>query len=140
MTPRPFGTILSASGLLTLAAAAVLLLSSPEQGSAQETPPPAPTLEIGALEAAAAGHASRAEQVRAELGELLGAEAVERAAETRGIDLDRVKDRAATLDDAAVLALAPLVGESSAAVAQSRTITISVYTIIIFLLILILIT
>lgn len=140
MTPRPFGTMLSASGLLTLAAAAVLLLSAPEQGSAQETPSPAPTLDMGALEAAAVGHTSRAEAVRAELGALLGAEAVERAAEARGIELDRVKERAATLDDAAVLALAPLVSESSAAVAQNRTITISVYTVIIFLLILILIT
>jgi hypothetical protein len=140
MTKRLSRSPLRSSGLLALAAAVSLLALSPTAGLAQETAPPAPTLELGALEAAAAAHTAPADRVRGDLDELLGAEAVERAAEARGLDLDRVKERAATLDDAAVLALAPLVSESAEAVAQSRTITISVYTIIIFLLILILIT
>lgn len=133
-------TMLRPSRLLALAAAAALLAFSPAAGLAQEATGMAPSLELGALEAAAAAHTSPADRVRGELEGLLGAEAVERAAEARGIDLERVRERAATLEDAAVLALAPLVSESAEALAQNRTITISVYTIIIFLLILILIT
>jgi hypothetical protein len=125
---------------LSLVAGAVLALAGTAPALAQEGAT-APTLaDHAALEAALTGHERAADRTRAELADLLAHESVQALAEARGIDLDRVAERAATLSDEELAQVAPLVAESSAAMAQNRTITISVYTIIIFLLILILIT
>jgi hypothetical protein len=122
--------------LALLLGAAALLAAEAAPALAQD----AGAADRAALEAAVVSHERAADRTRAELQGLLSHERVQAVAAQRGIDLERVAERAATLSDEELAQVAPLVAESSAAVAQSRTITISVYTIIIFLLILILIT
>lgn len=97
-------------------------------------------LDAATLESAVIGHERAADRTRARLAELLSSEQVRAIAAQRGVDMERLEERASTLSDRELAQVEPLVAEAAAAVAQSRTVTISVYTIIIFLLILILIT
>jgi hypothetical protein len=123
--------------------ALALLTGAIASASAGATPvlaQDAAVLDAATLEAAVTGHERAADRTRARLGELLAHDGVRAIAERRGLDMERVEERAGTLSDRELAQVEPLVAEASAAMAQSNTITISVYTIIILLLILILIT
>jgi hypothetical protein len=124
---------LVAGAVTSLAAGASPLLAQEAGGSPG-------VVDAGILEAAVTGHASEAQETRSRLVDLLRNDRVQSVAEARGIDLAQVEARVATLADEEIQHMEAMVTESTAALAQSNTITISVYTVIIILLILILVT
>jgi hypothetical protein len=108
---------------------------------AQESGPVnAAVADAATLQAAVTSHERGTDRSRSRLANLLGQEEVRSLAEARGIDMDRVEERAATLSDEELSGMESLVTEAAAALDLNRTITISVSTVIIILLLLILIT
>ncbi|TVP45120.1 MAG: hypothetical protein EA350_09950 [Gemmatimonadales bacterium] len=96
--------------------------------------------DAATLESVLVGHERSADRSRSRLADLLAHEDVRAMAEARGIAMDRVEARAATLSDEEVSRVETMVDAAAEALDLSRTITISVSTVIIILLLLILIT
>jgi hypothetical protein len=96
--------------------------------------------DAATLEAAVTSHERGADRSRSQLARLLVQDDVRALAEARGVDMDRVEERAATLSDEELSRMESVIAEASAAMDLNRTITISVTTVIIILLLLILIT
>jgi hypothetical protein len=119
--------------LLALATAAPVMAQQP-------TAPEGQIVDGAALEAAVTGHERAGDRTRAELSAVLSRDDVRELAAERGIDLDRVEERASSLSDQQLADLAPLVSEAAALPQERITVTISVATIIIILLLLILLT
>lgn len=132
-TLRTMVLALVAGAVTCLAAGASPLLAQEAGGSPG-------VVDAGILETAVSGHASEAQETRSRLVDLLRDDRVQSVAEARGIDLAHVEARVTTLADEEIQRMESMVAESTAALAQSNTITISVYTVIIILLILILVT
>ena len=125
---------------LPLAVLLGLLCASPALAQDASNPAVGPVLSADAMDAALAGHESTIDQQRAQLAELLSTPQVQQLASDRGIDMDRVESMAASLGDAEMEGLAPLVTKATAAMENRLgSVTISVAAIIVILLILILV-
>lgn len=98
-------------GMLSLALLFVALVGAPTSVQVQQSSAVhgSEMLTSDAVDAAVAGHASAADQQRAELADLLSRDEVGDVACDRGIDRGRVGSTAADLSDGQVRAVSPLV-------------------------------
>lgn len=113
----------------------VLMLSSAAQLLAQQ----ARVVGSDELNAAVLDHAAAAERERARLSSLLERPDVADIAERHGLDIDRVRDAAATLSAEDLKRLAPLTQGITGELVGGQTLVISATTLIIILLLVILI-